>query len=82
MNQRQLQTKGIEATRVLNNPTISDAFNRLRKNIHSKWESTEAKDNQDRETLYLQLICLKSVEKQLQLFIDEGKRATKRLEET
>lgn len=81
MNNRQLDNRGKKAERLLKNPLLTGAFNEIRESLHRKWEETEFKDSEARETIFTQLKCLAEVERYLIMAVKHGKIASKKIEE-
>lgn len=71
--------RGRLAQEVLNNPAFADAFDKIDKEIVSKWR--DAKDKDDREHLHRCLMCLQLVKGALSSAVITGQVAQQMLEQ-
>ena len=60
---------------MLNDPIISEAFEKLENKYNSAWVSSGLEDNQKRETLYLSIRALGELRLELESMINTGKIA-------
>ena len=70
-------SKGNAAERLLNDPIISEAFEKLETKYNSAWISSGLDDCQKRETLYLSIRALGELRLELESMINTGKIAQK-----
>ena len=68
-------SKGKAAERVLNDPIISEAFEKLEAKYNSAWVSSGFEDSQKRETIYLSIRALGELRLELESMINTGKIA-------
>ncbi len=68
-------SKGNAAEKLLNDPIISEAFEKLETKYNSAWISSSLEDSQKRETLYLSLRALGELKLELESMINTGKIA-------
>jgi len=70
-------SKGNAAEKLLFDPIIQEAFEKLENKYNSAWVSSGLEDNQKRETLYLSLRALGEFKLELESMINSGKIAQK-----
>ena len=70
-------SKGNAAEKLLNDPIISEAFEKLETKYNSAWVSSGLEDSQKRETLYLSIRALGELKLELESMINTGKIAQK-----
>ena len=70
-------SKGNAAEKLLNDPIISEAFEKLETKYNSAWISSGLEDSQKRETLYLSIRALGELKLELESMINTGKIAQK-----
>ena len=68
-------SKGNAAEKLLNDPIISEAFEKLEAKYNSAWVSSSLEDNHKRETLYLSIRALGELRLELESMINSGKIA-------
>ena len=68
-------SKGNAAEKLLNDPIISEAFEKLETKYNSAWVSSGLEDSQKRETLYLSIRALGELKLELESMINTGKIA-------
>ena len=68
-------SKGKAAERLLNDPIISESFEKLETKYNSAWVSSGLEDSQKRETLYLSIRALGELKLELESMINTGKIA-------
>ena len=70
-------SKGNAAEKLLNDPIISEVFEKLETKYNSAWISSGLEDSQKRETLYLSIRALGELKLELESMINTGKIAQK-----
>jgi hypothetical protein len=78
MDPQQTVEVGEEAKRL--HDELTGRFDLIRRNIHSKWESTTAHEADIREILYHKLHALNELERTFFVEMNAGKVAAKKLE--
>ena len=68
-------SKGNAAEKLLNDPIISEAFEKLEAKSNSAWVASGFEDNQKRETIYLSIRALGELRLELESMINSGKIA-------
>ena len=68
-------SKGNAAEKLLNDPIISEAFEKLETKYNSAWVSSGVEDSQKREPLYLSIRALGELKLELESMINTGKIA-------
>ena len=68
-------SKGNAAEKLLNDPIISEAFEKLETKYNSAWISSGLEDSQKRETIYLSIRALGELRLELESMINSGKIA-------
>lgn len=71
--------RGRLAQEVLNNPAFADAFDKIDKEIVSKWR--DARDKDEREHLHRLLLCLQQLKGALSSAVITGQVASQQLEQ-
>ena len=71
--------RGRLAAEVLNNPAFADAFDKIDKEIVSKWR--DARDKDEREHLHRLLMCLQQLKGALSSALITGQVASQQLEQ-
>lgn len=78
MNQNQI--RGRAAQDLLDNKTLGQALDDMRKAAHEKIEQSKYDEREKREDLYSFLQAIKKLEEQLAIYVKQGKDAGARLE--
>ena len=68
-------SKGNAAEKLLNDPIISEAFEKLETKYNSAWISSSLEDSQKRETIYLSIRALGELRLELESMVNSGKIA-------
>lgn len=71
--------RGKEAQRLLSDPVLAEAFDAMRAECISSWETTSAEDKDGRERQFTQLMALRDLQARLRSFLTDGKIAEGRL---
>lgn len=71
---------GENARRLLEDPTLNEAFDRLKENFRAAWEGSEPENAEGREKFYYGLRAVHFVEKELRIMLDNGKVAASQIE--
>ena len=74
-------TKGKNAERILNDKLFKESFTYLRELYLNEWENSPARDKEARESLWVAIKMLGTVEGHLQTIMQTGKLADRQLEE-
>lgn len=80
MNLREQVAVAHEASALLENETMKQAFREAESKIISEWINSQEDDHWSRETAYYRLHALYSVQKELKIFLDNGSIAARILE--
>lgn len=67
--------RGERALQLLREPLIVEAFQIIEQDLIEKWQTSPARDEKGRETLYLSQILLKRLQAQLELVMETGQLA-------
>jgi hypothetical protein len=80
MSDRQAELdRGIKAERLLNDPTLTEAFDLVSKAIHERWEQCPTRDREGAHELKLMLKLLGDVRANLEQALVDGKLAAEEL---
>jgi hypothetical protein len=74
-------TKGKNAERILNDELFKKSFTYLRELYLNEWENSPARDKEARESLWVAIKMLGTVEGHLQTVMQTGKLADRQIEE-
>ena len=74
-------TKGKNAERILNDKLSKESFTYLRELYLNEWENSPARDKEARESLWVAIKMLGTVEGHLQTVMQTGKLADRQIEE-
>ena len=74
-------SRGKNAERILNDELFKESFSYLRKLYLGEWENSPARDKEARESLWVAIKMLGTVEGHLQTVMQTGKLANRQLEE-
>ena len=74
-------TKGKNAERILNDELFKKSFTYLRELYLSEWENSPARDKEARESLWVAIKMLGTVEGHLQTVMQTGKLANRQIED-
>ena len=74
-------TKGKNAERILNDELFKKSFTYLRELYLNEWENSPARDKEARESLWVAIKMLGTVEGHLQTVMQTGKLANRQIEE-
>lgn len=77
---RQALRKAEHAKTLLEDPTLTGAWEQVEGDLHKMWAASKSDDTDGREALYRELHGLKSVRARLEQTINAGKLAEKELE--
>lgn len=67
--------RGKDAEQLLANPLLIEAFEIIERDIIQKWQTSPARDEKARETLYLSQLLLQRLASQLRLVVETGQIA-------
>lgn len=70
--------RGLEAERLLREPLLVEAFEKLEQEYIRAWRSSPARDAEGREKLFLMQGCLTKVRDHLRIAMENGKLTQKR----
>ena len=74
-------TKGKNAERILNDELFKKSFTYLRELYLNEWENSPARDKEARESLWVAIKMLGTVEGHLQTVMQTGKLANRQIED-
>tara|TARA_B100000749_G_scaffold189826_1_gene147098 strand:- start:201 stop:485 length:285 start_codon:yes stop_codon:yes gene_type:complete len=74
-------TKGKNAERILNDKLFKESFTYLRELYLNEWENSPARDKEARESLWVAIKMLGTVEGHLQTVMQTGKLANRQIED-
>jgi hypothetical protein len=74
-------TKGKNAERILNDELFKKSFTYLRELYLNEWENSPARDKEARESLWVAIKMLSTVEGHLQTVMQTGKLANRQIED-
>ena len=74
-------TKGKNAERILNDALFKKSFTYLRELYLNEWENSPARDKEARESLWVAIKMLGTVEGHLQTVMQTGKLANRQIED-
>ncbi len=81
MNLKEEIDRGQRAARLVNDPTLQEAFSAVEKVIHEQWAQSPIRDHEGQLKLRLMLQLLGDVRAVLETAVSDGKLAAQRLEE-